>query len=79
MTAKSPCIDVCRFDTGTGWCEGCGRTRAEIAQWRKLTPYRRSGLERELPRRMDRLGHRVVLTEDNRSEPQPTHLDAGKK
>lgn len=76
MTVKSTCVDVCRFDIGTGWCGGCGRTRAEIAQWRKLTPYRRSGLERELHRRLDRLGHRFVLTGHNRSQPQPTHLDA---
>jgi hypothetical protein len=56
MSLKSPCIDVCRFDASTGWCEGCGRTRAEIAQWRKLTPFRRSGIERELPRRLARIG-----------------------
>jgi uncharacterized protein len=55
---NSPCIDVCRFDAPTGWCEGCGRTRAEIAQWRKLSPYRRLGVERELPRRLDKLEKR---------------------
>ena len=29
----SPCIDVCRMDPRTGWCEGCLRTLDEIAQW----------------------------------------------
>ena len=29
----SPCIDVCRMDARTGWCEGCLRTIDEIAQW----------------------------------------------
>jgi uncharacterized protein len=29
----SPCIDVCRMDPRTGWCEGCHRTLDEIAQW----------------------------------------------
>ncbi len=34
MTAvKSPCIDVCRMDRATGWCEGCLRTIQEIAAW----------------------------------------------
>jgi hypothetical protein len=53
---KSPCIDICRFDASTGWCEGCGRTRAEIAQWRKLTPFRRSAIQHELARRLARIG-----------------------
>lgn len=29
----SPCIDVCRMDPTTGWCQGCYRTLAEIAAW----------------------------------------------
>jgi uncharacterized protein len=29
----SPCIDICRIDAATGWCEGCQRTLDEIAQW----------------------------------------------
>ncbi|KXF61141.1 hypothetical protein AQ476_07440 [Burkholderia thailandensis] len=32
----SPCTNVCRIDAKTGWCEGCRRTRDEIAGWRKL-------------------------------------------
>lgn len=56
MTAKSPCIDICRFDPSTGWCEGCGRTRKETAEWRKLSPFRRSAIERELNRRLSKLG-----------------------
>lgn len=30
---RSPCINVCRMDPGTGWCEGCLRTIDEIAAW----------------------------------------------
>lgn len=52
---KSPCIDVCRIDAPTGWCEGCGRTRAEIQAWQKLTPFRRQAVERDLGRRMRQL------------------------
>jgi len=29
----SPCISVCRMSADNGWCEGCFRTRDEIAGW----------------------------------------------
>jgi predicted Fe-S protein YdhL (DUF1289 family) len=29
----SPCINVCRMDEATGWCDGCLRTIDEIAGW----------------------------------------------
>lgn len=32
----SPCIDVCRMDPATGWCEGCRRTLDEIAAWGRM-------------------------------------------
>ena len=32
----SPCINVCRMDAATGWCEGCQRTLQEIATWSGL-------------------------------------------
>ena len=48
----SPCIDICRFDPRTGWCIGCGRTLEEARQWRRLQPFHRHRIERELPRRM---------------------------
>ncbi len=32
----SPCIDVCRIDPATGWCEGCRRSLEEIAAWGTL-------------------------------------------
>ena len=52
MKKDNPCISVCQFDGRTGWCLGCGRTIPEIREWRKLTPYRRTALLRELPRRV---------------------------
>jgi predicted Fe-S protein YdhL (DUF1289 family) len=33
----SPCINVCRMDAATGFCEGCRRTLAEIAAWGGLS------------------------------------------
>ena len=29
----SPCISICRMSAASGWCEGCFRTREEIAAW----------------------------------------------
>jgi uncharacterized protein len=52
---NDPCVSVCQFDGRTGWCSGCGRTVAEIKAWQKITPYRRTALARELPRRMAQL------------------------
>lgn len=31
----SPCVSVCRMDTGSGLCEGCFRTLDEIRVWSK--------------------------------------------
>lgn len=33
----SPCVDICRIDERTGYCEGCLRTIDEIAAWSTLT------------------------------------------
>lgn len=30
---SSPCTKVCILDADTGLCQGCGRTRDEIAAW----------------------------------------------
>lgn len=30
---KSPCINVCKMDEGSGLCLGCFRTLDEIAGW----------------------------------------------
>jgi predicted Fe-S protein YdhL (DUF1289 family) len=32
----SPCVDVCRIDAASGWCEGCLRTLDEIADWSRM-------------------------------------------
>jgi len=29
----SPCVSICRMDTGSGLCEGCFRTLDEIRVW----------------------------------------------
>ena len=37
----SPCVNVCRMDARTGWCEGCLRTIDEIAAWSRWSPVER--------------------------------------
>ncbi|MEO5322639.1 DUF1289 domain-containing protein [Mesorhizobium sp. CC13] len=54
MTAiESPCILVCSIDTATGYCFGCGRTRAEISAWLEMTPQTRRAVMAELPARLE--------------------------
>jgi predicted Fe-S protein YdhL (DUF1289 family) len=35
---ESPCVLVCVLDPATGLCQGCGRSREEIAGWSRFTP-----------------------------------------
>ncbi len=49
----SPCIDVCRMDARTGWCEGCLRTIDEIAAWSTLDGAARRAIWLQLAQRRD--------------------------
>jgi predicted Fe-S protein YdhL (DUF1289 family) len=35
--AKSPCIDICKIDKKTGFCNGCLRTKKEIKDWKDFS------------------------------------------
>ena len=49
----SPCINICRMDAATGWCEGCLRTIDEIATWGQVDDDgRRQILQAIAPRRV---------------------------
>ena len=53
----SPCVNVCRMDAQTGFCEGCLRTLDEIALWSQLDDdIRREVWQLIELRRADRLG-----------------------
>lgn len=54
----SPCVNICRIDAATGWCEGCGRTLSEIANWVRSDASSRRALLTELPARMAALNAR---------------------
>ena len=49
----SPCINVCRMDAATGWCEGCQRTLSEIAAWSGLSDADKRVVWRALPARRE--------------------------
>lgn len=48
----SPCISVCRMSAATGWCEGCFRTRDEIAVWSRADDDSKRGIWKIIERRM---------------------------
>jgi len=68
MKKDDPCISVCQFDGMTGWCVGCGRTIPEIRAWRKMTPYRRTALTRELPRRIGQVASATDVPDASRED-----------
>ena len=51
----SPCVNVCRIDEATGWCEGCQRTIDEIAAWPTLAEAEKREVWRELRERRKQL------------------------
>lgn len=55
---ESPCILVCSIDMKTGYCFGCGRTRAEIAEWIGMTPDQRRAVMALLPARLETVERR---------------------
>jgi prolyl-tRNA editing enzyme YbaK/EbsC (Cys-tRNA(Pro) deacylase)/predicted Fe-S protein YdhL (DUF1289 family) len=48
----SPCISVCRMSAATGWCEGCFRTRDEIAAWSRADDNSKRGVWSAIEQRM---------------------------
>lgn len=51
----SPCVNVCKMDAASGWCEGCLRTLDEIAGWSALDAAARRAVWAQLPLRRARL------------------------
>jgi len=48
----SPCISVCRMSATTEWCEGCFRTRDEIAAWSGADDDSKRGIWKLIEQRM---------------------------
>jgi predicted Fe-S protein YdhL (DUF1289 family) len=51
FSMETPCIGVCHIDLATGLCDGCRRSRHEIAMWARITPAERRKLMDELKAR----------------------------
>lgn len=47
----SPCVNVCRMDEKSGYCEGCRRTLDEIASWSIYTATEKRAVLALLPAR----------------------------
>jgi uncharacterized protein len=47
----SPCINVCRMDPASGYCEGCRRSLEEIASWSAYSPADKRAVLALLPAR----------------------------
>jgi predicted Fe-S protein YdhL (DUF1289 family) len=54
----SPCVNVCRVDPASGYCEGCLRTIEEIAAWSTLTDAQKRAVWQRLPQRREALARR---------------------
>ena len=52
---STPCLRVCILDPASGLCEGCGRTRDEIARWGGMSEQERLAIMAGLEERMRRL------------------------
>jgi predicted Fe-S protein YdhL (DUF1289 family) len=48
----SPCVSICRMNPHSGWCEGCGRTIDEIAQWSSMSDEARRTVWAQLAQRL---------------------------
>ena len=66
----SPCINVCRMDAATGWCEGCRRTIAEIAARSQLDDDAKRAIRVELSRRRVQRRARIASGEPGRIREQ---------
>ena len=45
----SPCVNVCRMDATSGYCEGCRRSLEEIASWSAYSPAEKRAVLAQLP------------------------------
>jgi predicted Fe-S protein YdhL (DUF1289 family) len=51
----SPCVNVCRMDPVSGYCEGCRRSLEEIACWSAYSAAEKRAVLAQLPARRIKL------------------------
>jgi predicted Fe-S protein YdhL (DUF1289 family) len=47
----SPCVNICRMDAKSGYCEGCRRSIDEIASWSSYSAAQKRAVLAQLPAR----------------------------
>lgn len=65
----SPCINLCRIEPQTGWCEGCLRTIDEIAAWGRMDEAARRAVWRKLSERRVQLDSAGMPRRENGETP----------
>jgi predicted Fe-S protein YdhL (DUF1289 family) len=55
MAVKSLCVELCKFDSRTGFCLGCLRTLTEAREWKKMNDHRRHQIINDRARREKKL------------------------
>ena len=63
MSTASPCINICRMNADTGWCEGCQRTLDEIAHWSRASDADRRAILAAVVVRRETLGKAAQVVE----------------
>ena len=56
MSITSPCTGVCKINSNTGWCLGCGRSRDEMDGWGMRTEAWRQKVWKKIPQRLHQMG-----------------------
>ena len=64
---STPCVNFCWIEPGADLCEGCGRTREEIAGWYLLGEDRRLAIMAGLKQRMAAAGLKSRAPEEGAS------------
>jgi predicted Fe-S protein YdhL (DUF1289 family) len=62
---RSPCVNLCRMDAKSGWCEGCFRSLDEIAAWGGMDAATRSAVHA-------RIAQRRAAARETQSPDRPT-------
>ena len=60
MNVSTPCVKICVIDHVTGYCIGCGRTGAEIANWPFMPEPERVTVMETLAERMKGMSSRAA-------------------
>ena len=47
LKTKNPCTDVCKYDQEKV-CKGCGRTRAEVKDWKSFSDEKKDAINRRV-------------------------------